>query len=414
MILCCRIPDIRLAAFQLKHGNTEGERPIVIGGHPSEKKPVLAASEQARAFGICAGMPLRQAEQLCPEALFVADDPTAEHELGLELVAGPYAMAPRVELGAGDGEAYVDLAGLGKNPVGYALGIGEYLEGRIHSRPQLGIGVNKHVAFTAAGTHRGGSPVVVPDGAERAFLAPLPLAGHLPLEGAMVERLRAFGIITLGGLAAIPGAELRAQLGEVGALAVDLARGVDRRPLFPWQPPEILEERSVLDPPIDNREPLLFVTRALVDRLGARLVEAGSACTTAHLTLEMEDGTTLSLALRLRVPASSGEEMWTTVSAAIRHQALDQGVAGLRLGASGFCPARSRQLDILTRRDRDLDEIVGQLALLAHSSPELRIGMARLDEPASPLDQRRYSWRDPIVTLIPPPTARRTRRARAS
>ncbi|MDQ6748333.1 MAG: hypothetical protein M3010_09560, partial [Candidatus Dormibacteraeota bacterium] len=69
MILCCLIPELPLAALVLREGDASlAQRPLVVGGLPSERKPVRAATAEARSFGICAGMPLRQAEQLCPQA----------------------------------------------------------------------------------------------------------------------------------------------------------------------------------------------------------------------------------------------------------------------------------------------------------------------------------------------------------
>src|SRR6202022_1875294 len=150
----------RLPALVLprpERGEQLADRPLVVGGHPSERKPVRAASVEARAFGVCAGMPLRQAEQLCPEALFFPADPAAESSLARHLLAGLYALAPRVELAVG-GEAYVEVDGLGE-PVAFASRVGAYLHQRLRSRPALGLGSNKFVAHIAAGLAAGAAIV---------------------------------------------------------------------------------------------------------------------------------------------------------------------------------------------------------------------------------------------------------------
>src|SRR5439155_18955928 len=93
MILCSRIPEVPIAALYLKHGAAGlRDRPVIVGGHPNERKPVRAASPEARTFGVCPGMPLRQAEQLCPEALFHPVDEAGERELSRHLLAGLYAF----------------------------------------------------------------------------------------------------------------------------------------------------------------------------------------------------------------------------------------------------------------------------------------------------------------------------------
>ena len=185
MILCSLIPELPVAALVLRENDASlANRALVVGGLPSERKPVRAATPEARAYGVCAGMPLRQAEQLCPQALFLPADPKAEADLARHLLAGLYALAPRVEL-AETGEAYVETDGLGE-PMEFAARVAAYLERRLLSRPALGLAASKFVARTAAGLSAGGPPRAVPRGSERSFLAPLLLSDHLPADPALV------------------------------------------------------------------------------------------------------------------------------------------------------------------------------------------------------------------------------------
>lgn len=407
MILCCRIPEVPVAALLLRDGEGEGEgeggaraRPLVVGGHPTERKPVLAASPEARAYGVCPGMPLRQAEQLCPLARFEPPDPVAEANLARHLLAGLYALAPRVELQPESGEAYVDLDGLDTRAEGglegYARRVAAYLERRLLTRPLVGIGDNKFVAFTAAGM-RGSqtSPFVVPRGRERAFLDPLPVAAHLPVEPGTVERLQRFGLRTLGQVAALPLGAMEAQFGKEGLFALRLARGEDSRPLVPWQPPRRLEETSRLDPAVDNLEPLLFLARGIVDRLGARLLRNATAATTVRLRLELDaprgEPDSLEAILPLRAPASDAADLWPPVAGLLRRQQVRHPVAGVTLRLSGFCPSRSRQLDLLTRRDGRLEDVVRALALLA-GNPAVVAEVATVAPQPGVLEERRHLW----------------------
>ena len=418
MILCCRIPDIPIAALVLKHaagddatagGAGPGElshgRPIIVGGYPSERKPVRAASPEARSFGVCAGMPLRQAEQLCPEALFFPVDEKAEADLARHLLAGLYALAPRVELGGG--VAYVELDGLG-DPMAFALRVGDYLHRRLHSRPALGIGAGKFVAATAASlvaaqaaTGAGAVPRAVPRGSERSFLAPLPIADHLPIGAELVARLKRFGLRRIGDLAAMPLASVEAQFGAEGLTALRLARGEDSSPLLAWSPPQRMEEASHLDPPVDNLTPLLFVARGLIDRLGTRLVEGGYAATVVRMRLEEEGVPEAPEAvIRLRLPMSSGEELWTPVSGLIQRQSIRGPVGRIHIRLTGFCPAGSRQMDLLARQDGRLEDVTRQLGLLADVHGSHLVRMPELP-PAPPLvDEQRYRWTDPVEGLM--------------
>jgi DNA polymerase-4 len=404
VILCCRIPDIPIAALvlaQAERGQQLAGRPVVVGGHPSERKPVRAASVEARAFGVCAGMPLRQAEQLCPEALFFPTDPAAENSLARHLLAGLYALAPKVELAAG-GEAYVEVDGLGE-PVAFASRVGAYLHQRLRSRPALGLGSNKFVARIAAGLAAGAAlvdgelpPRLVPYGSERSSLAPLSIDECLPEMPDFCRRLKLFGLRRLGDLASMPLAAVQAQFGTEGLEALKLARGEDSRRLQPWEPPQRIEEQSRLEPAVDNLTPLLFVARGLVDRLGERLLEGGYAVTTVRLRLELDDSpkAPIEAQLKLRAPMSTGEELWAPVSQLLQRQVMTAPVSRLCLRVTGFCPAQSRQVDLLTRADARLEDITRQLHLVADAHGSELVRMPALTPVAPLVDERRHHWTD--------------------
>ena len=422
MILCSLVPELPLAALVLREGDpTLAHRPVVVGGLPSERKPVRAATAEARSFGICVGMPLRQAEQLCPQALFLPADPKAEADLSRHLLAGLYALAPRVEL-AETGEAYIEVDGLGE-PMAFAARVAEYLERRLLSRPALGIAAGKAVARIAAGlaatASTGGIPVrTVPQGSERSFLAPLAVVEHLAAEPALVERLKLFGLRTMGDLARLPLGAVEAQFGAAGLRALRLARGEDTSPLVPWEPPQRMEESSRLDPPVDNLTPLLFLARGLVDRLGTRLVEDGHAATVIRLSMELEDGAApAEKVLRLRAPVSSAEELWQPVQGLVQHLAIEAPVARLKLRLSGFCPALSRQMDLLARHDGRLEDIARQLTVLADTHGPALVRMPTLMPAATTagalvplIEERRHRWLDPVEVITArsrPPRGRR-------
>src|SRR5207253_783971 len=89
------------------------------------------------------------------------------------------------------------------------------------------------------------------------------------LDDEKMERLDLLGLRTLGAVAAIGPRELESQLGREGKRAVLLARGLEPDQLTPWQPPMFTSGHRQFEPPVQDREALLFVACAL-ERLQER------------------------------------------------------------------------------------------------------------------------------------------------
>src|SRR6266581_6904544 len=106
MRVCCGVTNhLELARRPDLYGGP------VVGGEWEDQ--VIAASEEARPFGVEPGMPLRQAEHLCPNATFLPPDPAAAARLRELISSALYDLAPVVEVRA-EGVAWLDLSGVMK------------------------------------------------------------------------------------------------------------------------------------------------------------------------------------------------------------------------------------------------------------------------------------------------------------
>src|ERR1700709_2804552 len=82
-------------------------KPIAVGGGV-----VLAASYEARAFGVKAGMPGRRARELCPQLIFVGGHFDEYQRLGDAAIAVLSDYTPDIERISID-EAFADVSGCG-------------------------------------------------------------------------------------------------------------------------------------------------------------------------------------------------------------------------------------------------------------------------------------------------------------
>jgi protein ImuB len=139
-------------------------------------------------------------------------------------------------------------------------------------------------------------------------LADLGLAS-LPIEPDLLDTFTAWGIRTLGDLAALPENGLAGRMGEPALSLQRLARGAIRRPLQIRKPPEIYEDRIALDHPIELLEPLLFLLARIINEQCDRLISHGLATNEIRVTLTLDQHSEFVRTLQLPVPMRNGRAL---------------------------------------------------------------------------------------------------------
>lgn len=140
--------------------------------------------------------------------------------------------------------------------------------------------------------------------------APSPMrtsnVGFIKIEAQMLSIFERWGVRTLGEVAALSRAELRARFGDIGARLHEASLGEDRQPLTPGQEPRRFVERLTLDWPIEGLQPLSFVVARLCESLSKQLEDAdrGAVSVTTRLALVSKAGfeRTLHLPAPMRDP----------------------------------------------------------------------------------------------------------------
>jgi DNA polymerase-4 len=202
-------------------------RPIAVG-----EGVVLAASYEARSFGVGAGMPGRRARQLCPDLRFVGGHFTRYQELGdrvMDILDGFTPVVERVSID----EAFLDVGGT-VHLLGPPVEIARRIRGRVRAETGLAVSVGaartKHLAKVASQVAKPDGLVVVDPGREQDFLAPLPVGLLWGVGPATEARLAASGIRTVGELDAYGQPLLERLLGRaLGAKLSSLAVNRDPR-----------------------------------------------------------------------------------------------------------------------------------------------------------------------------------------
>ncbi|MFG2694322.1 hypothetical protein [Kitasatospora sp. NPDC048407] len=190
--------------------------------------------------------------------------------------------------------------------------------------------------------------LLVPAGRTPEFLAPYPVSTLGEPE--LAELLHRLGVETVGAFAELAADLVANRFGPTGSAAHRQARGLDPRPLAPKDQGLDLAVEQLFDPPEELAEPLVFVGRALAERLHARLAEVGLACQRVAVEVSCEGGRTVArlwqhegrltaaaLAERIRWQLNAWQSTGTFTDA-------DGAFTALRLVPDGLFPDQGRQL----------------------------------------------------------------------
>lgn len=244
-------------------------KPIAVGGGV-----VLAASYEARAFGIRSGMPGRQARELCPQLTFVGGHFREYQRLGDAAIKVIGDFTPLVERMSID-EAFADVAGcthLFGTPSEIASAIRRRVRGELGLPISVGVARTKHLAKIASQVAKPDGLVVVDPDAELDFLHQLAVELMWGVGPVTKARLAQIGVETIGQLASLPGWSLERLLGRAaGEKLAALAWNRDPRRIRSRQRARSAGAQSALgrQPAVERvLRPTLF---HLADRIATRL-----------------------------------------------------------------------------------------------------------------------------------------------
>jgi DNA polymerase IV len=287
-------------------------RPVIVGAGV-----VLAASYEAKAFGVQTAMGLRQARALCPRAVVVPARMSAYSEASQAVFAVFGDTSPLVEPLSVD-EAFIDVRGLAQVR-GDAHQIATRLRRTVADRVGLpitvGVARTKFLAKVASGVAKPDGLLVVPVGGELAFLHPLPVRRLWGVGRITAEKLRQRGILTVGDVAALELPALIALLGAASGRHLHaLAHNRDPRPVVVGRRRRSIGAQSALgwagsgDPesgrPGPSLDELGVRLMALVDRVARRLRSAHRLCRTVVLRLRFADFARITRSHTLAAPTA--------------------------------------------------------------------------------------------------------------
>jgi DNA polymerase-4 len=264
-------------------------KPVIVGGGV-----VLAASYEAKAYGVHGAMGGARARRLCPHAIVVPARMSAYSEASKAVFAVFEDTSPAVE-GLSIDEAFIDVRGM-RRIAGSPAEIAARLRRRVREQVGLpitvGVARTKFLAKVASGVAKPDGLLVVPPDAELEFLHPLPIEAIWGVGPVTAAKLRERGIETVGQVARLSEERLVALLGRASGRQLHaLSHNRDPRRVRVGRRRGSIGAQRALGRGRRSPAALDAVLVALIDRVCGRLRRARRVCRTVVVRLRFDDFT---------------------------------------------------------------------------------------------------------------------------
>ena len=338
-------------------------RPVAVG-----PGIVMAATYEARAFGVRSAMPAEKARRLCPELVIVPADFDSYVRASRQLFRIFRDTAPVVE-GMSLEEAFLDVRGLehvSGHPVEIAIGLRERVREEIGLPLSVGVARTKGVAKMASKLSKPEGLLAVGQEGELPLLHPLRVETLWGVGKSTAERLHRAGIETVGQVAAMTREELETVLGRAGARSLHaFALGRDPRRVRIGSRRRSVGAQRGLGLTRLRGSDLETTLVSLVDRVTGRMRKGGHVGRTVVLRLRFGDYQRVTRSRTLS-HATAGSEPILAAARALAREARPEmerrGVTMVGLTVTGLGDGTAVQLELPIGRsspqlDRALDEV---------------------------------------------------------
>jgi DNA polymerase-4 len=271
---------------QRDHPHLRG-RPVIVGGGV-----VLAASYEARAYGVRSAMGAGQVRQLCPQAIVVEPRMSAYTEASRAVFEVFDDTTPLVEALSID-EAFLDVGGLRRvsgTPAQIATRLRAQVLQRVGLPITVGVARTKFLAKVASGVAKPDGLLIVPPDGELGFLHPLPVGRLWGVGRVTAEKLHNRGVTNVGQVAGLSEATLVSMLGQASGRHLHaLAHNYDPRPVQVRRRRKSIGSQRALGRAPRSFQAIDTVLVGLVDRVTGRMRAAGRVGRTVMLRLRFDD-----------------------------------------------------------------------------------------------------------------------------
>jgi len=259
------------AVEQLDHPELRG-KPVLIGPN-SHRGVVLAASYEARPYGVGSAMPMGEARRRCPQAICVPPNLERYQEVSSKVMDVFADFSPYVEAISLD-EAFLDMSGA-EHIFGPPDEMAKKLKAAVYDATQLdisvGVSATKYVAKVASAHDKPNGLTIVPHEDAVAWLAPLPINRLWGVGKKNTPKLEQYGYRFIADIQNAELPVIERQLGWLGRHVYSLANAEDPRRVTRGRAAKSIGSDRTLSQDVSKTEDILIHLRRSSERIARRI-----------------------------------------------------------------------------------------------------------------------------------------------
>ncbi len=303
--------DAFYASVEIRDNPDLADKPIVVGGSPTGRGVVAAASYEARRFGVHSAMPASQVLRRCPNAIFIK--PRMEHYAAAsrkirEIFQRYTSLVEPLSLD----EAFLDVSGCEKlfgTAEIIAMRIKHDINSELHLVASAGVAPNKYLAKVASDLDKPDGFVVVDEAKILEFLQPLSIKRVWGVGKKCAAKFESIGVRTIGDLHHFSVKQLQPIFGGNAQHFWNLARGIDERLVVSDRVAKSISHETTFSHDVTNREVLAAWSIELMGQVGRRLRRHETKGRTIQIKLRYSDFHTITRAVTLAEPTNISKSL---------------------------------------------------------------------------------------------------------
>ena len=282
-------------------------KPILLGG-TSDRGVVASCSYEARAFGVHSGMPMRQARELCPEAVVIRGNSSTYTKYSSMVTDILKERVPVLEKSSID-EFYADLSGMDKffGCYQYASELRQTITRETGLPISFGLSVNKTVSKVATGEAKPANQIKVDLGQEKPFLAPLSVK-KIPMVGdKMFQTLCNMGVKRIRTIQEMPIEMMNDVFGKNGNTVWKKANGIDNSQVIPFCERKSISTERTFDKDTIDIQKLQALILSMAENLAFQLRRGQKL--TACITVKIRYSNFNTYTKQVKIPYTSADHI---------------------------------------------------------------------------------------------------------